>query len=443
VTRDAGVVVIGAGAAGLAAAATLRESGFDPLVVEARERVGGRIWTIRSTTCPVAMELGAEFIHGDAPEIDRIARDAGLRIVDVGGRRWRGTRGRFAPVDDFWERLDRVMRLLAEDRAVDRSYADAVARHRAVAPTDRALARQFVENFHAADPRLISERALAEGGSPRGDAAEERIGRVVDGYDRIIDALHEPVRDGVRFGTVVQTIRWRRGRVQIHALDSAGRRLPVIEGRAAIVTVPAGVLNAPPGSAGSVVFDPALPARERALSLTATGSVTKLVLHFATPFWSEGSDGGGGEEDLATLSFLHAGGRSAFPIWWTTYPERASVLVAWCGGPAANRLPAGDRRALVAVATRALATTLGVRERTVQRQLVAAYHHDWTVDPFARGAYSYARVGGADAQAELRRSVRGTLFFAGEAAAPAGRTGTVHGAIASGERAAAAVIAAS
>jgi monoamine oxidase len=78
-----------------------------------------------------------------------------------------------------------------------------------------------------------------------------------------------------------------------------------------------------------------------------------------------------------------------------------------------------------------------VDRRYLDRHLVRTFTHDWSRDPFSRGAYSYPLVGGSDAAIALARPVRGTLFFAGEAADAEGRNGTVHGAIASGHRAAA------
>ena len=107
---NADVLVIGGGAA---VARTLHDAGLDIVVVEARERVGGRISTRRDSATPVPIELGAEFIHGSAPELARVLHEASLSSVDVGGERWTAMDGRLRRLDDFWERLDRVMRRLA------------------------------------------------------------------------------------------------------------------------------------------------------------------------------------------------------------------------------------------------------------------------------------------------------------------------------------------
>src|SRR5207253_5571815 len=111
---------------------------------------------------------------------------------------------------------------LDEERDPDRSFADALTAMRSAKPADRALARQFVEGFHAADLSLISEQALAEGGGPRGDVRERRIGRVLDGYDAIVRVLAAPVLDRVQLGRIVTEIRWEKGKVTVASRDASG-----------------------------------------------------------------------------------------------------------------------------------------------------------------------------------------------------------------------------
>ena len=139
------------------------------------------------------------------------------------------------------------------------------------------------------------------------------------------------------------------------------------------------------------------------------------------------------------MSFLHTTDRD-FPTWWTAYPISAPVLVAWCGGRRARELSNLARPAIVEHAIDALARQLAVSRRRLHGELEQAWTHDWQNDPFARGAYSYQVVGGAEAPSLLARPLHGTLFFAGEATDESGATGTVHGAIASGRRAASQVL---
>jgi monoamine oxidase len=113
----------------------------------------------------------------------------------------------------------------------------------------------------------------------------------------------------------------------------------------------------------------------------------------------------------------------------------APLLTGWVGGKAAIALPRG-RDALVATALQSLATAMGMARGRLSRALLGSFVHDWRADPFARGAYGYPLVGASEAPKTLARPVQSTLFFAGEATNTEGATATVHGAIASGHRAA-------
>ena len=440
--NETDVVVVGAGAAGLAAAQRLSASGIDVLVLEARDRIGGRILTERSDALPVPIELGAEFLHGDTPELEQITRDFRLRSVDIAGRRWRSRKGTLRLMDGFWERLDVVMRRLDAERTPDRSFADAVARMRAVPAADRRLATQYVEGFHAADTTRISERSLAEGGSPRGDVRERRIGRIIEGYDRVIDALAADILPRVRRGARVTRIRWSEGSVDVEWATAGGEQGSTTRARAVVVAVPLGVLKATAGGVGAIAFDPPLPAKEKAIGLLEMGGVMRVALQMDEPFWmGERFARSAGDERLDTLSFLHCDEPLPFPVWWTPYPLRAPLLVAWRGGPGAWDLSRQPRESVIGAAIASLGRAVGMARRSIERRVIGAFTHDWINDPFARGAYSYAGVGGDTAAKDLARPVQGTLFFAGEHADREGRNGTVHGAIASGWAAAEGILA--
>jgi monoamine oxidase len=417
------VIIIGAGAAGLAAARLLREHGVRVAVLEARNRIGGRIFTHRDPRTPVPIELGAEFVHGSAPEIAEIAREAGLSVVDVPETRWEHRGRRRAPSKDFWARLEHIMGRLSASRTPDRSFHEFLASApggRRLA-RDRALAREYVENFHAADPLRVSERSLAAGGSPQGDEGEQRIGRVLDGYDRVPHWLARAPHDAVELRTVVTDVEWEPGAVHVTARSGS------FTARAAIITVPVGVLQARPGDPGAIDIHPVIARHEEALSRIATGVVTRVVLLFREPFWRRGP--------MASMSFLQ--GRDAdFPVWWTAAPLRAPMLVGWAGGRAGAALASLTAEERQERALASAARQIGVPRARAASLLVDAWTHDWEGDPFSRGAYSYPLVGGSKAGESLARPARGTIYLAGEATVEEAASGTVHGAIRSGRRAA-------
>jgi monoamine oxidase len=128
--------------------------------------------------------------------------------------------------------------------------------------------------------------------------------------------------------------------------------------------------------------------------------------------------------------------RSAFPTYWTQVPERAPLLTAWAGGPAADAFGSQEHEALVAEAL-AGAGALFEAPSLAEEECEATFFHDWQRDPFARGAYSYVLAGGAGARRRLGAPLAGNaLIIAGEATATDGEGGTVAGALLSGERAA-------
>jgi monoamine oxidase len=430
------VAIVGGGVAGLAAMRGLEERGIRTCVLEARSRIGGRIHTVRDPRVAHPIELGAEFVHGSAPELLAIARVARLQLYAVEGERWRARGGRLSRLDDFWKRLHTVMRHL-DAKEADRSFAEFLddapgGRH---AVDARGLARAFVEGFHAADPRRISAQALADGGSPSEDASEQRQMRIADGYDRVPGWLANGFADRIMTEAVVQRIEWGEDGVALSVLRGNVPSVTTIAARAAIITVPLGVLLARADQPGAITFSPHLPILDGMRTRLTMGTVVRVVVLFRERWWADHLQALPRDASLESMAFLHGDSRDV-PVWWSMHPMQAPVMVGWAGGPAALRLAGRSSTEIQERALVALATNLGVTRRRVAAQVEGCWTHDWQHDPFSRGAYSYALVGGADSARRLARSIKGTLWFAGEAADPEGRNGTVHGAIGSGRRAA-------
>jgi monoamine oxidase len=420
--------VLGAGVSGLAAAGRLTEAGCSVRLLEARDRVGGRIWTLRGDSWPVPMELGAEFVQGRISELIALAAQAGLPLVELSGSRWLSRGGQMESADDFFPRTDALLsRLPALGPDEDESFAQYVATRAAREPLGSAtdLARMWIEAYDAADPGRVSVRFLA-----RERAAEDRIEgqrtfRLVGGYDGIPHALQahiSPERGSVHLETIATRVQWERGAVSVDARTAEGASRGPFSARRLIVTLPLGVLQA-----GVVGFAPSLKDKEDAVRGLEMGHVVKLAFAFAERIWEA--------HFPDELGFLIAPDEP-FKGWWTGYPVYAPVLVAWSGGPSADALAALGSTPQVDRALESLAHLLGEPRAFVDRQLVASATHDWAADPFARGAYSYVRSGGMEAQAALARPLEDTLFFAGEATELAGHQATVHGALFAGQRAA-------
>jgi monoamine oxidase len=394
------VIVIGAGAAGLATAAELARAGRSVLVLEARDRVGGRVWTRRMSGLAVPVELGAEFVHGDARTTKDLLRRARMGVQASGRVQRYLVGGRLRPVDAFRQAQLAVSDAL-ELQDCDMSFDVFLAKRR-LRPVTRSFARLMVQGFDAADPARASARAIAEewgGGQMSGSQP-----RLREGYGPLLDWLaREIVRTGARLKmrAAVREVRWKRGRVEV-AGDSF-----CLTAAKCIVTLPLGVLQS-----SAVRFSPGLE-KEKALRKLASGPVIKAALRFPSAFWERRHRG---------VAFFHTP-RAAFPTFWTPLPARAPLLIAWSGGPKATR-PTWE-------AIRASLKSIFGRIEEPDELLI----QDWARDPFARGAYSYVLVDGEGARQALAEPLAETLFFAGEATS-ADDSGTVAGALASGQRAA-------
>ena len=432
------VAIVGAGVAGLAASRALAEAGVSVCVLEARDRIGGRMYTLHDDRLPHGIELGAEFIHGSAPELVEIVNQAGLTAFIIEGDRWRPRGKKLIKAMDYWGEMHKVMRYLP-DSGPDESFAEFLAREPGgrSAGEARALSRQFVEGFHAAEPQKLSAKALSDGGAPSEDPTEQRIMRIPSGYDGVPQWFARGVESQIMTETVVDSIEWEPHRVSISARARGGRSV-IVDARAAVVTAPLAVIFCPPGEPGAIAFKPMPRVLQKMHGKLTVGSVQRTVFLFRERWWAEKLASMPKGESLENLSFLY-GDTEDYPVWWTLYPAHLPAMVGWSGGPTALRLAGKSYEEKRERAVAALAKNLRVSKRRVESQVVEMWTHDWNIDPFARGAYSYSMVGGANAAAQLARGVDGTLWFAGEAADAKGRNGTVNGAIGSGRAAAKAV----
>jgi monoamine oxidase len=206
--------------------------------------------------------------------------------------------------------------------------------------------------------------------------------------------------------------------------------------RRALVTLPLAVLQTAPGELGAIEFVPALPPQKfGAMKKLEMGKVIRIVLRFRERFWENISPLKSKSKTLSEMSFVFSHG-DWFPTWWTRMPEKLPIITGWAPFRSAERLSGKSREFVIERSLETLKRLLGTAIEDLQQGLEAAYFHDWQSDPFSRGAYSYAKVGADGAQEELGRPLENTLFFAGEATDVSGHNGTVHGAVASGRRAA-------
>jgi len=420
------VAIVGAGVAGLRLASLLEDAAFTIVLLEARDRVGGRVYTLHDPLSPVPLELGAEFVHGRPPELWRHIEAGRLRAVKVEGDNIYRSSGEASEAADAIETADRLLSEAAPQ--MDEPFRRFLERTQLSPAAKRAVAG-YIEGFNAASLDSIGVLGLVRQQRAEHDIDGGQVFRIVDGYDAVplllLRSLREP---GVlRLNTVVERIEWRRGWVRIRA-RSLGTDLAV-SARFCAITAPLGVLQS-----GAIQFDPDPPAVRRAIHQLAMGDAVRVTLRFRRPFWED-------RPELKNVSFLHAPDEE-FPTWWTQAPVRVPVVTAWTGGPTAAKFALCGPEAVISTALDCMSRAFQTDRRALADELAAWRYHDWRNDPFSRGAYSYVPAGALDAIEALTRPVDGSLFFAGEASDPDGHWGTVHGAMRSAERAAAQIRAA-
>ena len=406
------VLVLGAGMAGLAAARALQDAGQQVSVLEAKHRLGGRVYT-NHDFAEVPAEFGAEFIHGEGAATWALVRELGLgtvhwnkltdswvRLEDGAWLRMQEARAKHPDFDQTrsWA-LPQVDALPSEDWG---SYLRRIGfNHQQLRYVERSFANACGEAM-----RFLSAEAVL-----RGLRAEEVGGdyRILGGYDALINALAAGL--SIYGDDPVNELTWSAGGVR--ALTLGGE---VYEADVAVITVPLGVLQA-----DAIRFSPALPDTKRSALLgLRMGPVIKLIYSF--------DDAPLDPSVMAVYSRLNP------PMWWSPsygYKTNEHVWTAFASGDwAAELLALGEEGALEA-------GLQSFRQELNRPDLKAkaARLINWPDDPYTRGGYSYV-LPGQDGAREKLAAPTPPLFWAGEATAPEPRAATVHGALLSGQRAA-------
>jgi polyamine oxidase len=415
--KEADVLVLGAGVAGLRAAEVLKAAGKAVIVLEARDRVGGRIHTDRSWGAP--MELGASWIHGVAGNpVKARLEAAGIPLVTAGTEQALygpdGTRLAAATVERTEQR---VAQLCEEGRAgspetdeplraaFDRAVAARGARTAAQQLEDEQGLTSTVEHEYAADAAELSALHFDAGANEAGGDAF-----VPGGYDQLVALLAEGL--DIRTAHVVSRVDTLAGGLSVTTDKGTFRA------KAVVVTVPLGVLKA-----GRIAFGTPLSARKRlAVARLGMGALSKTLLRFPAAAWPT---------DVTFLDRVppaHERGQWVEGLQLSTL-SGVPALMLFNAGAFARAQESLTEEAAVSSALKAWRTALQLPAPA------AVLRSQWTNDPSSLGAYSFLGVGATLADRDALAAREGAVFFAGEACAPE-HAATVHGAYQSGERAA-------
>ncbi len=438
--QDPAVLVIGGGVSGLAAACELGRAGVPVRILEARDRIGGRVHTLHDEPGDAPIELGAEFIHGRPPETLDLLKSASAKISEVDGDSW-CVSGQGLSNCDLFSDVDSILESL-DDSAPDESLSAFLDRcfpnpRSAAMRQAKQRATSYVSGFNAADPALVGVHWLYKGMKAEEEIEGHRAYRSQNGYADLLNIFQQQLNEyGVKLSTgcVVERVAWKAENVEVAVRDRNGSS--VLEAPCVLITLPISLLKAEAGQPGVVQFVPSLPREKiQALDKLEMGKVIRVVLSFRERFWDAIKPPAGGGASMTDMSFLFSQDEW-FPTWWSSMPQKRPIITGWAPFRCAERLSGRGYSFVTDRSLQTLSGLLGPSVQELQGLLRKAYFHDWQMDPFSLGAYSYGKVGANEAQKILSAPVDMTLFFAGEAMDTSGHNGTVHGAIASGYHAA-------
>lgn len=416
-SRAFSVLVIGAGAAGLAAGQALHEAGCDALILEARERIGGRIHTDYQFA-DVPVELGAEFIHGERAVTHKLVRQAGLSVIPVErlGNLWWAEAGRKAVAraqlhPSLQRQIEKLLadyhRLPEANMSQDISLADYL---RSCGWDHLAMAAVLLAQTCCANLDSLSCYDLMREMNADHTGYEEA--RIQEGYGALLSWYSRDL--AILLKTPVDEIHWSTDGVT--ALAGATS----FEARACIITVPVSILQRE-----IIRFEPPLSENKRwAIQALRMRAATKLIYRFQERLWPE---------DLTYMA--HPG---ATPRWWTPGYQRANgaILCAYMTTEMAENLDMVSEASALASGLRELSALLDIPLKTLERALVQGKRFSWATEYYTLGGYAHAPPAAAAARPLLAQPEGGVMFFAGEATAYDTNPQTVHGAIESGWRAA-------
>jgi monoamine oxidase len=414
------IVIVGAGAAGLMAGKLLAEAGQQVTIIEARDRIGGRIFTNRNFF-PFPVELGAEFIHGDQAETLSLLDLAKASTSAMTGKWYQvkaGQTGYANLFDDTWAEMMKCLNELQTDIPI----AAFLNRHLSDAKFTelREGVTRFVEGYDAADTMLASSFALRE--EWQQDDAEQL--RLEDGYITLLEDLENKYKHAggrLILSSPVTQINWAEDHVQ---LQSGSVELKASK---AIITVPIGVLQNQ-----VIAFQPPLPCRDL-FSKIGFGGVIKFLFQFRDEFWNRVL-----LRRFNDVAFILSD--AEIPTWWTQSPSSLPLLTGWWGGPSTFERPF-SKDELYAKAIRSLQYILQSSKDEVESNLLSWTVVNWVSDPYSYGAYAYTTVETVEARRVMLTPIADTLYFAGEAFYEGTAMGTVEAALVSGKQVAAKILA--
>jgi monoamine oxidase len=420
----ADVIIVGAGISGLIVARKLSREGKRVILLEARDRIGGRIHTVHSEVINEYVECGAEFIHGDLPNTIELLKEYGISYSLIPGDVFRFKNGSLLSSPNIITTDKKALTKRLSELKTDMPLKDFLSLY-FEGPEYESLrtdVKQFAEGYDSADIEFASTFAFRDEWA---QVSEWKQYRIDEGYGALAEALALDCRNNgcvLHLSSPVNTVRWNPHNVQV--TTSTGE---AFQASAIVITCPLNVLKS-----GAIHFTPALTRKHTALNKLQMGNVIKIQLFLREEFWKRESVQQHLQRDLSKMSFLLSD--AVIPTWWTQYPKQAGQLTGWLPGPKAVRFSHATDEEILRECVRSLSYIFGESEEDL-RALIGRYSiHNWVRDQYTLGAYHYTTVD-SDYYAHLAgQEVDHTIYFAGEAYGAENGAGLVEAAITSALR---------
>jgi len=432
--KSTDVIIIGAGAAGLMAAYTLVKAGKTVTVLEARNRLGGRIHTFNHENNFIHAERGAEFIHGNLPVTLNLLKEAGIGNHDVDFEMWQYHNNTFKQSDEFIEGWDELLKKL-NSLQHDMQLHDFLEEHftGAANAKRRTQIENYVAGYDTANAKDASVFALRNEWNHEDEDAQHRVS---GGYSAMIHYLATVCRNAgnhILINNIVKEVIWESNNVKV--ITTGGT---IYNAKKVIVALPLGVLQAPNEAEAALQFNPPLREQQEAIHDIGFGSVIKILLEFDEVFWESHAVTQLAKANLATMGFLFTD--EAIPTFWTQAPQHSPLLTGWLGGPPAYKMKDLTAEAILKLTLKSLSNVFKITPEALKHKLVAWDVANWTADAFTRGSYAYDKVKSPQARNILLQPVANTLYFAGEYLYNGTAMGTVEAALTSGKNTAEALL---
>ena len=415
------ILIAGAGASGLMAGSHLASAGHHITIIEARDRIGGRVHSFKHEdyTC----EGGAEFIHGNLKITLGLLKEAGIKKIEIAGDFWYCRHSEWKMAQQLFANEDLLEKRLKD---LDDNITIAAFLQREFKEERFADLRQsvlgYVQGYFAADPEKQSAKLFYK----EWMAEDEQQYRVGGGYYKMLEYLQNNIESKggkIIKSSPIKNIEWQQGKVRAVTANGSTYDADKI-----IVTVPLGVWQ---DDELNIKYTPTIAAKSAAAKKMGFGYAIKILLHFEHAFWLNEPLHKRLKANISNFSFVISD--EHIPTFWTQNPHSIPLLTGWLAGPRALEFINATDDNILEETISSLSKVFSIDAEILKKWLKWSKVFNWPAEEFTRGGYSYSTTETETARRQLAEPIESTLYFAGEGLYEGTETGTVEAALFSGQ----------